>query len=285
MSERRQIEHRLATLGDVAEIMGALKNAAVVEAVRLRRYVPAQQRVVRTVEAATQDFLTHYPQPLHGRTSAGEIFLIVGSERGFCGSYNEELAAALDRERARGGAADTPVVAVGRRLASRLSRRMQLAAVIEAPSVADEVQSAIGALMASLQGLPAARDKLLPLAMTVLYHEIAGHSSEVQVKRPFRAFASDGNQLRNPPRLYLDPLVFFRELVDHYLFAVLNELFYSALLAENERRLQHLEGALRRIDRTREQLRLRGNALRQEEITEEIEIILLSTGMSEYSEI
>ena len=281
MSQRREIERRLATLGDVAEIMGVLKNAAIVEAVRLRRYVPAQQRVVRTVEAATQDFLTHYPQPLHAGAAASEIFLVVGSERGFCGSYNEELAAALERERASRRTADAAVVVVGRRLASRLSQRMDLAGVIEAPSVADEVQPAIMRLIASLQSLPAASGKLLPLALTVLYHEIVGHSSEVQVKQPFRAFTGDGHESGDPPRLYLDPLAFFRELTDHYLFAVLHELFYSALLAENERRLQHLEGALRRVDRTREELALRGNALRQEEITEEIEIILLSTGMSE----
>ena len=281
MSERREIERRLTTLGDVAEIMGALKNAAMVEAIRLRRYVPAQQRVVRTVEAATQDFLTHYPQPLQAGAAPGEIFLVVGSERGFCGSYNEELAAALERERASRRTADAAVVVVGSRLASRLSPRMDLAAVVEAPSVADEVQPAITRLIASLQSLPAASGGLLPLAMTVLYHEIAGHSSEVQVKRPFRAFTGDGHGFGDPPRLYLDPLAFFRELTDHYMFAVLHELFYSALLAENERRLQHLEGALRRVDRTREELTLRGNALRQEEITEEIEIILLSTGMSE----
>jgi len=281
MSERREIARRLDTLGDVAEIMGALKNAAMVEAIRLRRYVPAQQRVMRTVEAATQDFLTHYPQLPHADAAAGETFLVVGSERGFCGSYNQELAAALERELASRGAADATVVVVGRRLASRLSRRLKLAAVVEAPSVADEVQPAITRLIASLQSLPAESAKLLPLALTVLYHEIAGRSSEVQVRQPFRALGSDRHVFRDPPRLYLDPLVFFRELTDHYLFAALHELFYSALLAENERRLQHLEGALRRINRTREELTLRGNALRQEEITEEIEIILLSTEMSE----
>jgi F-type H+-transporting ATPase subunit gamma len=281
MSERREIARRLATLGDVAEIMTALKNAAMVEAIRLRRYVPAQQRVVRTVEGAMQDFLTHYPQLAYASADANEILLIVGSERGFCGSYNEELAAALDHERASRGTADATVVVVGRRLASRLSQRMELAAVVEAPSVADEVEPAITRLIASLQSLPAASAKLLPLAMTVLYHEVAGYSSEVQVKQPLRAFAGDGHEFGDPPRLYLDPLVFFRELTDHYLFAVLHELFYSALLAENERRLRHLEAALRRVDRTREELTLHTNALRQEEITEEIEIILLSTWMSE----
>ena len=281
MSERREIARRLATLGDVAEIMGALKNAAMVEAIRLRRYVPAQQRVVHTIEAAIQDFLTHYPQSLHAGAATGEIFLIVGSERGFCGSYNQELAAALEREQTSRGTADAAVVVVGRRLASRLSQRMELAAVVEAPSVADEVQPVITRLIASLQSLPAASARPLPLTLTVLYHEVAGHSSEVQVKQPFRAFASEGDEFADPPRLYLDPLAFFRELTDHYLFAGLYELFYSALLAENERRLQHLEGALRRVERTREELTLRGNALRQEEITEEIEIILLSAEMSE----
>lgn len=281
MSERRQIERRLRTFSDVAEIMGALKNAAQVEATRLRRYVPAQQRVVRTVEAATHDFLMHYPQSLHAPASAVEFFLVVGSERGFCGSYNEELAAALERERAKEGASRAPVVVVGRRLASRLSRRIQLAAALEAPSVADEVQPTITRLIAGLQRLPAARAALLPLSITVLHHEVAGRSSEVQVSKPFRAFRGDGRRFSDPPRLYLEPLAFFRELTDHYLFAVLHELFYSALLAENERRLQHLEGALRRLDHKRSELTLRANALRQEEITEEIEIILLSTGMSE----
>lgn len=279
MSERREIERRLATLGDVAEIMGALKNAATVETVRLRRYVPAQQRVVQTVEAATQDFLTHYPQPLAVHSDGEPIYLVVGSERGFCGSYNEELAQALEREREARGAPSAPVVAVGSRLAARLARRVELAAALAAPSVADEVQPAIATVVAALEDLPAARGKVLPLVLTVLYHEIAGRTSAVQVKRPFRAFAGAGRRFSDRPRLYLQPLELFGELFDHYLFAVLNELFYSALLAENERRLQHLDGALQRVERTREELTLRGNGLRQEEITEEIEIILLSTEM------
>jgi len=279
MSERREIERRLATLGDVAEIMGALKNAAIAEAIRLRRYVPAQQRVIATVDAATQDFLAHYPQLPKLAASPSGIFLVVGSERGFCGSYNEELVAALDRERAR-QPPEAAVVVVGRRLASRLGRRLEPAAVVEGPSVADEVRPAIARLITTLQRLPAARDKLLPLAMIVLYHEIAGRSSEVRAKPLFHGFARDKRRFTDPPRLYLDPHAFFRELADHYLFAALHELFYSALLAENERRLRHLEGAVRRVDHMREELTLRGNQLRQEEITEEIEIILLSTGMN-----
>ena len=47
-------------------------------------------------------------------------------------------------------------------------------------------------------------------------------------------------------------------------------------MAENHRRAQHLEGAIRHLDEESGELKRRSNALRQEEIIEEIEVILLS---------
>jgi F-type H+-transporting ATPase subunit gamma len=281
MSERRAIERRLTTLGDVAEIMNALKNMAMVEAVRLRRQVSAQQRVVYTMELAVQDFLTHYPQPLPAESRGEGIVLVVGSERGFCGSYNEELARVLEREHAR--RTQSRIVVIGRRLAARLSPDVHPSAVLGAPSVAEEVSSVLARLAALLQEVAATRDQLPPLLMTVLYHEVAGRASEVQTQQVFRAFGVKQRRFANPPMLYLDPDAFFRELAEEYLFAVLHRVFYSALLAENERRMQHLEGALRRVDRIREELARRNTALRQEEITEEIEVILLSSGIESSS--
>ena len=63
-----------------------------------------------------------------------------------------------------------------------------------------------------------------------------------------------------------------------YLFAALQELLYGSLLAENRLRMQHMDSAVRRLEQTSEELVLRRNVLRQEEITEEIEIIMLSVG-------
>ena len=47
-------------------------------------------------------------------------------------------------------------------------------------------------------------------------------------------------------------------------------------MAENRRRLQHMEGAMQRMDENASELRRKVNLLRQEEITEEIEVIMLS---------
>ena len=47
-------------------------------------------------------------------------------------------------------------------------------------------------------------------------------------------------------------------------------------MAENQRRVAHLESAVKQLDDKSANLLRRSNTLRQEEITEEIEMILLS---------
>jgi len=54
---------------------------------------------------------------------------------------------------------------------------------------------------------------------------------------------------------------------------------FAALMAENQRRVQHLEQAGQHLEREVDALGKRRNMLRQEEIIEEIEVILLSAGL------
>jgi F-type H+-transporting ATPase subunit gamma len=71
------------------------------------------------------------------------------------------------------------------------------------------------------------------------------------------------------------------QLSDHYLFAALNEILYSSLMAENQRRVRHLDGAVDHLDARSAELARQSNARRQEEIIEEIEVILLSAASLE----
>ncbi|HXZ48927.1 MAG TPA: F0F1 ATP synthase subunit gamma [Usitatibacter sp.] len=271
MSATRKLDQRLRSLADIGDVMTALKNLALAQVARLRRVAPAQQRVARTVESATADFLDHHPQALGLPRGARTVLLLVGSERGFCGAYNDAVA-----EAAAKAAKDDPlVVVVGHRLAARLGTRLEPAAVVEGPGFSEEVPAAITRLVNALETLPVPGATLLP-ALTIASHEAGGGPARVHIRPAFAPPRPARPAFTEPPRLYLDPPAFFRELADHHLFAVLHGMFYDALLAENELRLQHLEGALRRIDEARERLVARRNAMRQEEMTEEIEVILLS---------
>ena len=57
---------------------------------------------------------------------------------------------------------------------------------------------------------------------------------------------------------------------------MLYRAFYLSFLAENRDRLRHMDGALQTLDKNWNQLHRMSNVLRQEEITEELEVIMLS---------
>jgi F-type H+-transporting ATPase subunit gamma len=77
--------------------------------------------------------------------------------------------------------------------------------------------------------------------------------------------------------LHLPAQEFLIELTDHYLLAALHQMLYTSLTVENHRRVMHLEGAVKHMDEESSELVQQCRTLRQEEIIEEIEVILLSS--------
>jgi len=94
---------------------------------------------------------------------------------------------------------------------------------------------------------------------------------------PFEPYRNAAPRFAHAPLIQLPTQAFLGALVDHYLYSVLHEIIYVSLMAENLRRVRHLEGAVRHLDEKSTALLRKCNALRQEEIIEEIEVILLST--------
>jgi len=257
--------------------MNALKNTAFIETSRLRRVVPTQQRVVKTVEDAATDFLCAYPELPELDLERNAVFVAIGSERGFCGDYNEAIASHASHLVREHGSEHVSVIAIGRRLAPLLESRIHVREALAGPAVTDDIPAVLERLMSALQACQAADSPFLPLALHVVHHEPDGRSERIRHGRPLPALAAARRRTDGLLRLNLAPQVMLKSLIEQYLLASLQEMLYSSLLAENDRRLQHLEGALRRIDQRRLELESRRNVLRQEEITEEIEVILLST--------
>ena len=98
----------------------------------------------------------------------------------------------------------------------------------------------------------------------------------VTVLQPLQPAPHPKNYYVHAPLLYLPPHTLLAGLAEQYLFAALHELLYTSLMAENQRRMKHMDGAVRRLEQTSKELVRRRNLLRQEEITEEIEVIMLS---------
>ena len=277
----RQLQAQLSMLRELREVMTAMKNISQIETHKLKRFLATQQRVVESAETMAADFLCHWPQPLEVPAHAPVVCLVVGSERGFCGDFNVALYRALDEEFRASTARQVLVIPMGRKLSAKLQGDPRAGTSLESPSVADEVQPALVRLADMLGALQIKGEPFSPLSLVVIHHEPLDQSSRVRVRRPFQSLSARGRRFGLPPVLNLTPEQMFAELVHHYLFAALQGVLYQSLMAEHQQRLQHLDGAIRRLDRQCAEVMRRGQALRQEEITEEIELILLSAEVSE----
>lgn len=267
MSRRTGLEQRLHRLGDISGILSAMKTLALIETHKFSRFMEHQERLLASLEAASADFLAFHPE-FRATEGAGDgrVWVLIGSERGFCGDFNEAVTAAL---------VSLPpplprLVVVGRRLAARLEGHPAVAAGLAGPNVAEEVQPVLDRLMGELHRQQAEAETWSRLS--VLAHGSGG----VAVHPVLPMEPPPGPSHAFPPRLHVAPARFFTDLTEQYLFAKLPGLFHASLLAENRRRLEHMERALQRLDAKMDKLRRRCDALRQEEITEEIEVILLS---------
>ena len=122
MSRRRELARRLAALTDIAGILSAMKGLALMETRILRDSLDSQRRMVDGIEAATGDFLAWHadlaPVPGKGR----ELCVLVGSEQGFCGDFNESI---VTQARATCTDPNAPAcwTVVGQRLCARRTPR------------------------------------------------------------------------------------------------------------------------------------------------------------------
>ena len=205
--------------------------------------------------------------------------LLLGSERGFCGDFNETLLRRLESDVLDSSLGTPQLIVIGNKLGNRLEGDPRVVASIDGANVVEETEQTLALIINTLTGLQANHGAL---SLAVLYHDPDQEQIvTTEVLPPFEQYRDTASGFANPPVLNLPPAAFLAELIDHYLFAALHEIMYVSLMAENIRRIQHLEGAVRHLDEKSADLLHKSNALRQEDIIEEIEVILLSAASLE----
>jgi F-type H+-transporting ATPase subunit gamma len=283
MTRRRALEQRRHSFGEIRNIMHSMKTLAYMESRKLARFLDAQRAVVAHVEAVAADFLGFHADVLPPPDgSARRLCLLLGSERGFCGDFNESLLTGLEGY-ISGRRIESPrLMAVGRKLAARLEADPRMLASFDGATVVEEVEKVLYEITSALaawqaqQGMP---------GLSVCYHDPDQDQVIIaEVLPSFEGYRHAAPRFSHAPLMHLKPQAFLGALLEHYLFSVLHEIMYVSLMAENLRRVRHLEAAVRHLDDRSAALLRECNALRQEEIIEEIEVILLSATRQEHTE-
>lgn len=276
MSQSHELRLHITQLEEIRTILNAMKNLAFMEIHKLSRFQSMQGKAVENIENAAMDFLSFNPELAIDEDHDRHIAVLVGTERGFCGDFNERLVEVLNSDNYTG------VISMGSRLANKLpDNHLPIIAEIAGANVAEEVPSIINQLIDTVNssdevGKPPTLSQLA-IRLTVIYHDYtSGLITQRQIFPPFPQHLKT-HQFAYPPILNLDAAEFYTDLISHYLFAALHEIFYISLMAENHNRLQHLEDAVIHLDDETVNLHRKLQIYRQEEITEEIEVILLNS--------
>lgn len=273
MSRQHEYQQQLSLYHELQDIMGAMKNMAQAEIHKLRRRQQLQHTCLASVTEAAQ--VVHYQQASTARTMSGtatssfqNIYLLIGSERGFCGGFNEALIHHLDTLPAM-----DQVIVMGSRLLSLLGTRAEHAPFVPGPTSEKQVAGILAVTLECFGRLQNENSKPLRLmAISHTEHELS-HTMLFPLPTRFQQPAPQNTAFR-----HFEPLPTLRQGIEnHYLYHALLAVLYTSLYAENHRRLVQMEGALQHLDELSQHMKRRINAQRQEEIVEEIEVIFSTT--------
>ncbi len=265
MSSAAENNARLALYQELDDIVGAMKNLAQVELVRLEKALGRQQSMFQDSVAALQTLARHYALPPVA-DNGQSLLLALGSERGFCGGFNEQISRAVTTLEPVN---QQPSLVVGSRLLAKWPPDAE-ANNLPAPTTIDELLPGMQSILDTL------RETRLPAQIQVLSHTKAGVSC-----RQLWPFPEPPDPERSTPTkpsaslaLNLDPAELSGLLRWQCLQQGLMYYLLQSLSVENHMRLQQMEGARDHLEELTQELRLRINAQRQQQIVEEIEVIL-----------
>jgi F-type H+-transporting ATPase subunit gamma len=261
---------QLSILSDIKSIVSSMKNLAFIEITKLSRFISAHDEMSAIIADALDDFEHYFVASIKGADKTPPLYIILGSERGFCGGFNERIVEKLFE--LSPNVDSSKLLVIGRKLVSKCKSNFGPVAALDGPNALEEIPRTLSALTAEL--------KQRHDQKWILIHNILdGSHTRATATDPFQR--NSALQLAEPepgfpPLLNMQPQTLYPQLFEQYLFSVFYHTFYMSFLAENHERLRHMDGALNSLEKRSRELQLKRNMIRQEEITEELELLLMN---------
>lgn len=269
MSQRRELEARLSLYDELNGILGAMRSFALAELRRVSHRETAQRQLVQALEIAfndVSDCLVMQNEAIE--ETCCEIWLLFGSVRGFCGSFNEDILR-FWRTECQSTQHAAALILVGERLHD-LAQTPQNTERLRGAQGGLDATNTIDDILAAIKR--ASFDMQRPFQLTACVYDESGPRR--QALWPIRSVSS--TRKINPPLTLSPASEVAANVAEHYLYHRLLALLLCSIRIENHMRLNQMETALRHLEQGSENLQRQRNRLRQEEIVEEIELMISS---------
>jgi F-type H+-transporting ATPase subunit gamma len=262
-----EIEGHIASMGELLDIVGAMRSLAGMRVQEAQHALPGIRRYAESMAAAIGAALRLMPEPETARRRGHRALVLCAAEHGFVGGFSERL---LEAAAAR--------LAPGDRLFVLGSRGAMLA------EEQGRKPAWSSAMATRLAGAPDAVDRLLARlyrgivsgdiarveVMFGRYRQGGGTTIEHRLLLPLDTASLAPGQPRQAPLHNLAPQLLLEKLMAEYVFALLTEAAVESIVSENAARFAAMESAHDNVAKKLAELTQAAREARQTEITEEL---------------
>lgn len=265
MEQLPRIQSRISSLQELRDIVRALRALAASHVQEAQRALVGVRKYVEVIEDAIALGATLLPETteelIADKPPDGRVLIVVCSEHGFAGPFNERLLDRAMEERTTG----QELVIIGRRGAMLVAEKGL--AIDRTFPMATNVGSVLGVTRLVAEYLAG-----VSKADVVFGSYRRGGNFDVEAKSilPLDPALLVGSERRSPPLHHLPPDALLHHLASEYLFAEITRAVMESLASENGARLRVMETADQNIGDKLDLLTRSANAMRQEVITSEL---------------
>ncbi len=268
MTRLAQLERRIAGIGELFDIVGAMRSLASLRAHAALKALLGVRRYAETVANAIGSALALLPEPVAGaRASGRNATVLLCAEHGFVGGFNERLLEAAD---STFKAADELFILGSRGAALAEERGLGAARTFPMATRLEGVPETVRRLAAALYPRVASGEIRRAQIMFMRYRQGGAETIEKRLLFPLDLAQVPARPARLPPLHNLAAPVLLEKLTAEYVLALLTEAATESLASENAARFRAMDSAHDNIRKKRDGLLREARQARQEEITTEL---------------
>lgn len=271
------LRRKIKTAHDLLSVVKTMKSLA---AANIRQYESAaetMEKYNRVLENGWQVFFKNRPQIQKNKMSNQAVLLVIGSDQGMCGQFNENIIHHVLQEVTAGEMAgfDNIFWSAGERVRAGLEEEVQIQEHYYLPSS----PAAIGDLTHDVVEKFALLHESRRVDTFHLFynHMERGGAYSSATERIFPLDPRYGEDKRHQawpnrclPMIGVNHTLFFKQLLKQHIFGMIFKAFSQSLASENAARLAAMQAAEKNILEMEEDLGSRLRETRQNAITAEL---------------
>jgi F-type H+-transporting ATPase subunit gamma len=269
MTRLTEVEAHIRSMGELLDIVGAMRSLASMRVQEAQRTLPGIRRYAETMAAAIGAalLLLRESGAVSRTSTARRALVLCTAEHGFVGGFNERILDAAEKLLG----ADDALFVLGSRGAAAARERSRASVWVHPMATRPEgVPETIRHLTAELYGWLARGDLACIEVMFTRHRQNTGTTIERKLLFPVDLTSFALAQPRLPPLHNLPPATLLEKLIADYVFGLLTEAAIEALASENAARFAAMDSAHENVSKKLEELRQDARQARQDEITTEL---------------